>query len=68
MALYIGDRIRLHAAEVEPGHRLVHQDARDGWIEVEEVGRRAGGEIVLHFANGEEDSYEPGDVLFRVAS
>jgi hypothetical protein len=68
MPRYEGTTVRLYANEVQVGHRLVHQDAADGWIEVVDVEERAGGEIVLHFDNGDEEPYSAGDTLWRVAS
>lgn len=67
MAPYVGDRIPLRADEVQEGHRLVHEEARPGWLAVEEVGRR-GDWIVLHFADGSDESFQPDDVLWRVVS
>lgn len=68
MAPYIGDRIPLRVEEVQVGHRLVDQEAAGGWLEVVGVEQRADDEIVLHFDNGEQETYWAGDPLFRVAS
>lgn len=67
MAPYVGDRVPLRVEEVQAGHRLVHQGAPSGWLAVEGVERRSGDEVVLHFEDGGEETYQPGDLLFRVA-
>ncbi len=67
MSSYLGPTERVAAFDVEPGDRLVHQAAAQGWLRVADRAL-AGDTVVITFADGRQCEHARSVSLWRVPS